>query len=153
MEIVRFSTKVGPSPQFGKKPNYFLFKLWQGASIRQSLVGWMDGRMVPERNSGRLIPPLQSYLCHWFFCMPFRLMCLMINRTGKDSNKHQCDLSLTAKAWKQYIDRVDRHLSINCGIYICITCGGWGGIIFFTSWEPSISADYVARNSVIRGYY
>ena len=30
---------------------------------------------------------------------------------------------------------------------------GQGGIIFFTSWEPSISADYLARNSVIRGYY
>ena len=28
-----------------------------------------------------------------------------------------------------------------------------GGIIFFTSWEPSISADYLARNSVIHGYY
>ena len=28
-----------------------------------------------------------------------------------------------------------------------------GGIIFFTSWEPSISADYLARNRVIRDYY
>ena len=32
-------------------------------------------------------------------------------------------------------------------------CQDQGGIIFFTSWEPSISADYLARNSVIRGYY
>ena len=31
--------------------------------------------------------------------------------------------------------------------------GEQGGIIFFTSWEPSISADYLARNSVIRDYY
>ena len=71
-----------------------LFKLWQRASIRQSVVGRSLKKNLEDSN----LRFKDIYVTD--FCMPFGLMYLMINMTEFFLNNHQCNLSLTAKAYK-----------------------------------------------------